>query len=78
MAVDGIQQCLAGLLTLDSRNLKQTVQFVLGSWDLLNDMKLLWVQDVQHVIEDGLQVTRVQSYLPEHSVFLFYMKNGTL
>ncbi|TNN85000.1 hypothetical protein EYF80_004654 [Liparis tanakae] len=66
VAVDRVQQCLAGLLTLDPRNLKQLVQSVLGSRDLLDDVQLLRVQDVQHVVEDGLQVARVQTHLPEH------------
>lgn len=75
MAVDRVQQRLAGLLTLDSCDLKQLVQLVLGSRDLLDDVQLLWVQDVQHVIEDGLQVARVQAHLPEHSVFLLWRGN---
>lgn len=70
MAVHRVQQLLAGLLTLHSRNLKESVQFVLSGWDLFDDMQLLWVQDVQHVIKDGLQVTWVQTHLPEHRVFL--------
>lgn len=64
MAVDRVQQRLAGLLTLDSRNLKKAVQLVLGGRDLLDDVQLLRVQDVQHVVEDGLQVARVQTHLP--------------
>lgn len=76
MAVDRVQQCLAGLLTLDPRYLKQLVQSVLGGRDLLDDVQLLRVQDVQHVVEDGLQVARVQTHLPEHGVFLFWRENG--
>lgn len=75
MAVDRVQQRLAGLLTLDSCDLKQLVQLVLGSRDLLDNVQLLWVQDVQHVVEDGLQITRVQAHLSEHSVFLLWRGN---
>lgn len=75
MAVDRVQQRLAGFLALDSSDLKQLVQLVLSGRDLLDDMQLLWVQDVQHVVEDGLQVTRVQTHLPEHSVFLLWRDN---
>lgn len=76
MAVDRVQQRLAGLLTLDPRDLKQPVQLVLGCRDLLYDMQLLWVQDVKHVVKNGLQVTRVQTHLPEHSVFLLWRGNS--
>lgn len=70
MAVHGIQQRLAGLLAFHSGDLKQLIQLVLSSWDFLNDVQLLGVQDVQHVIKNGLQVTWVQTHLPEDSVFL--------
>lgn len=75
MAVDGVQQCLTGLLTFDPGDLKQLVQPILGSWDLLDDVQLLRVQDVQHVVKDGLQVTRVQTNLSEHGVFLLWRGN---
>lgn len=76
MTIDGIQQSLAGLLTLDSRDLKEPVKLVLGGRDLLYDMQLFWVEDVQHVVKDGLQVTRVQAHLSEHSVFLLWSGNS--
>lgn len=72
MAVDGVQQGLTGLLALHASDLKQAVQLVLRSWDLLDDVQLVGVQDVQHVIKDGLQVTGVETYLTEDSVFLFW------
>lgn len=75
MAVDRVQQRLAGLLTLDSRDLKKLVQLVLSGRDFFNDMQLLRVQDVQHVIKDGLQVARVQTHLPEHRVFLLWRED---
>lgn len=75
MAVDRVQKRLAGLLTLDPRYLKKPIQLVLGSRDLLDDVQLLWVQDVQHVVEDGLQVAWVQTHLPQHSVFLLWRGN---
>lgn len=70
MAVNGVQQRLAGLLALHSGDLKQPVQLVLGGGDLLEDVQLLGVQDVQHVVEDRLKVARVQANLPENRVFL--------
>lgn len=72
VAVDGVQQRLTGLLTLHSGDLEQAVQLVLCSWDLLDDVQLLWVQDVQHVVKDGLQVARVETHLTEDSVFLLW------
>ena len=76
MAVDRVQKRLAGLLTFDPRNLKQLVQLVLGGWDLLDDVQLFWVQDVQHVVEDGLQVAGVETQLPQNCVFLLWRRNG--
>lgn len=54
VAVDRVQQGLTGLLALDPRDLEQAVQFVLRTGDLLEGVQLLRVQDVQHVVEDGL------------------------
>lgn len=54
MAVHGVEQRLAGLLALDSGDLKQTIQLVLGRRYLLDHVQLVWVKDVQHVIENGL------------------------
>ncbi|MEQ2163645.1 hypothetical protein GOODEAATRI_032370 [Goodea atripinnis] len=54
-----VQQRLAGFLALDSSDLKKSVQLVLGCGDVLEDEQLLGVQDVQHVVEDRLQVTWV-------------------
>lgn len=70
VTVDRVQQRLAGLLTLDPCDLKQLIQLVLGRRDFLDDVQLLGVEDVQHVVKDGLQVTRVQTHLSKHSVFL--------
>lgn len=74
MAVHGVKQRLAGLLALDSSNLKQTVQLVLSHRYLFNHMQLLWVKDVQHVVKDGLQVAWVESHLPQNRVLLFCWK----
>lgn len=71
MAVDGVQESLACLLALDAGDLEETVQFILCLRNLINDLQLLWTQDGQQVIKDGLQVTGVQAYLAQNGVFLF-------
>lgn len=73
VTVDGVQQRLTGLLALDSGDLEEPVQLVLGSGDLLDGVELVGVEDVQHVVEDGLKVARVQTHLSQHSV-LFLCK----
>lgn len=76
MAVHRVQEGLAGFLALDPDDLEEPVQFVLGLGDLFNRPQLLGIQDVQHVIKDGLQVTGVQADLPQHCVFLFCRGRG--
>lgn len=76
MAVHRVQKGLAGFLALDPDDLKEPVQFVLSLGDLFNHPQLLGIQDVQHVIKDGLQVTGVQADLPQHCVFLFCRGRG--
>lgn len=71
MAVHRVQEGLAGFLAFDPNDLKEPVQFVLSLGDLFNHPQLLGIQDVQHVIKDGLQVTGVQADLPQHRVLLF-------
>ena len=68
VAVDRVQQGLAGLLALGAGDLEQAVQFVVGGGDLLDDLQLLGVQDVQHVVEHRLEVTGVQADLPQHGI----------
>lgn len=75
MAINRVQECLAGFLALDSNNLEQPVQFVLSLGNLFDHSQLLWIQNVQHVIKDGLQVTGIQADLPQHCVLLFCTKD---
>lgn len=74
VAVDRVQEFLACLLALDSGDLEEAVQFILCLWYLINDLQLLWTQDGQQVIKDGLQVTGVQADLAQNGVFLFCIR----
>lgn len=75
VAIDWIQECLACFLAFDASNFKKPVQFILRLWNLFNCMQLLWIQNVKHVIKDGLQITWVQANLAQHRVFLFCKRN---
>lgn len=72
MSIDRVQESLAGLLALNAGDLEQPIQLVLGHGDLLNHVQLLRVEDVQHVVKDGLQVAWVQPHLPQHRVLLLW------
>lgn len=76
MAVHRVQEGLAGFLALDPDDLEEPVQFVLSLGDIFNHPQLLGIQDVEHVVKDGLQVTGVQADLPQHCVFLFCRGRG--
>lgn len=71
MAINRVQEGLAGFLALDSNDLKQPVQLVLGLRNLFNHPQLLGIQDVEHVIKNRLQVAGVQAHLSQHCVLLF-------
>lgn len=76
MAVHRVQEGLAGFLALDPNDLEETVQFVLSLGNLFDYPQLFRIQDVQHVVKDGLQVTGVQADLPQHCVLLFCREQG--
>ena len=78
MTVHRVQEGLAGFLALDPNDLEEAVQFVLSLGNLFNHPQLLGVQDMQHVIKDGLQVTGVQADLPQHCVLLFFGNKGAV
>ena len=71
MTINRVQEGLAGFLALDSNDLKEPIQLVLGLRSFFNHPQLLRVQDVEHVIKNRLQVAGVQAHLPQHCVLLF-------
>ena len=71
MTINRVQEGLAGFLALDSNDLKQPIQLVLGLRNFFDHPQLLGVQEVEHVIKNRLQVAGVQAHLSQHCVLLF-------
>ena len=76
MTINRVQEGLAGFLALDSNDLKQPIQLVLGLRNFFDHPQLLGVQEVEHVIKNRLQVAGVQAHLSQHCVLLFFGNKG--